>query len=119
MKIKHILLLAALMVFAACASQGIGEDFDTYVLHNGNPITFQRLRNGNTIYTYTEPCKYYPELTQEYALTVNSKNKIVRKTNLNSCRGDNIKKKVEKAEEIPDRKFVREMFPQYNENQPF
>jgi len=117
MKIKYIPLLFALVAFAAgCAHKGIGEDFDNYVLHHGNPITFQRLRSGDTIYTYTEPCKYYPGLTQEYALTVNSKNKIVRKTDLNSCRGDNIKKKVEKAEEIPDKKFVREMFPKYYED---
>ena len=116
MKIKYLLLLAALVVAAGCANKGIGEDFDTYVLHHGNPITFQRLRSGDTIYTYKEPCEFYPDLTQEYALKVNSKNKIVRKTNLNSCRGDNIKKKVEKAEEIPDKKFVREMFPQYIED---
>lgn len=115
MKIRYILLLLALAVVTACSYKGLGEDFDNYVLQNGNPITFQRLRNGSTIYTYEEPCKHYPGITQEYALRVNSKNKIVRRKNLNSCRGDYKTKKAEMKEEIPTKKFVHEMFPEYDE----
>ena len=115
MKITYILLFAVLFVATACSYKGIGKDFDTYVVENGNPITSLRLRNGNTIYTYEEPCKNYPGIKQEYSLKVNSKNKIVRRKNINSCRGDYKKKQAELKEEIPPKKFTREMFPQYED----
>lgn len=114
MKIKHVLVLLSIIVMTGCATV-VGANFDDYVKQVGVPNGSYQLQNGNTLYSYQKPCKYYPNEMHDYTIEVDSQNKIVKKTEKKTCRVDLQKQKEERESKGKVMRVLDDLFPGYED----
>ena len=114
MKIKYILLPLSVIVMAGCAT-AVGANFDDYVKQVGIPDGSYQLQNGNTLYSYQKPCKYYPNEIHDFTIEVDNQNKIVKKTEKKTCRIDLQKQKEERESKSKVAQVLDDLFPGYND----